>query len=243
MPNTYSSAFCTILSSLKNRGKNQTSRTGDCIALKDQVYVVSLHENVPMPVSRGLSAEFASSFASSLLLGEDDGASIVDLPPQARGFLEPDAKLPDNICNTYGPKIKQQLDFIVAQLGNADTRRAYMSILGVHDYMIAKHGSKVEYPCTIGYGFYIEDNTLFMQTLMRSQNLGLMLLDCYIQQRIAKQIAQSKGAELGDNTVTVLDMHFQTDAWPLLNAMQGELFDKGWEEQSAKQKPRNNAGS
>jgi len=112
----------------------------------------------------------------------------------------------------YGPRIAKQLGSVLEKLRtDKDTRQAYINILEGDDNIVTglnELGKKVEYPCTIGYLFYIEDDTINMTTTMRSNNLLVVFpLDVYLSISLLEYVADKLGMRMGTYTHITLNGH------------------------------------
>ena len=159
-----------------------------------------------------LPQKFVDALTESILNGED-GDSLAELecmPERAKAFLHKPDTLPSNINSTYGPKIARQLPHIVAELNRDNsTRRASMQILQEQDLLLLGNDalSNVEFSCTLSYNFSVLQGKLHMTAIMRSQNIRLFLLDCHIQNALAKKVADATNCSLGDHHIYMLNLH------------------------------------
>lgn len=145
---------------------------------------------------------YAEKFYDFMVSGGTDAQEAMkDYPNVAKFVSKPKSDaLPANFNTFYGPRIAKQYDSIVAELKRSPTsRRASMMILDANDLQLLDKDEALEFPCTIALNFFIRGGKLILSTIMRSQNIAIVLqLDIYLQIRLLHKIAAELGMKLED---------------------------------------------
>ena len=149
--------------------------------------------------------EYYQGFFKWLTTGTDHPDSFVLLSDKAQTY-QFDYK-GRNVA--YAPRIAAQLDYIVNRLKERPTsKRATMMILEAEDSIVNDADFTIEYPCTIGYSFYIENDRLCMTTMMRSNNVCSVIgLDVYLSVSLMKLVAEKIGIDVGIYNHFMVDGH------------------------------------
>ncbi len=146
--------------------------------------------------------DYASTFWDFMVSGGTDAAeAFKDYPNVAKFVAKPkNDALPANFNTFYGPRIVKQLGSVIAELKRSpSTRRATMMILNEDDLQLLDKDETLEFPCTIAYHFLRRDGKLILSTVMRSQNLAIVLqLDVYLQIRLLHLVAAELGIDVAD---------------------------------------------
>lgn len=155
-----------------------------------------------------ISYDYASDFWDFMISGGTDASEAFAAYPNVSKFLaKPKSKeLPENFNTFYGPRIASQLPAILDELVRTpSTRRACLMILDGDDSTLLDKDETLEYPCTISYSFQIRNKTLYMHTVMRSQNVAVVFqLDIYLQGRLLSLMADT----LRERGLDVLETHW-----------------------------------
>lgn len=146
--------------------------------------------------------DYAETFWNFMISGGTDAQEAFrDYPNVAQFLTKPkNPNLPENFNTFYGPRIAKQLPDIIAELKRSPTtRRATMMILNENDVQLLDKGETLEFPCTIAFNFTRRDGKLILSTLMRSQNLAVVLqLDIYLQMKLLHMVAAELGYDVAD---------------------------------------------
>ena len=153
--------------------------------------------------------DYYEGFFKWLLTGSDHPDSFILLSDKAQRY-KMDYK-GRNVA--YAPRIADQLDYVVNRLKERpSSKRAMMMILEKEDRIVNEADYTIEYPCTIGYHFYIEDERLCMTTLMRSNNVCSVIgLDVFLSVSLMKLVAEKLGREPGIYTHFMSDAHIREE--------------------------------
>ncbi len=149
--------------------------------------------------------EYYEGFFKWLTTGEDNPDSFVLLSDKAQTY-----KFDYQGRNVaYAPRIMGQIDYIVKRLQERPTsKRATMMILEAGDSIVNEAEFVIEYPCTIGYSFYVEDGRLCSTTMMRSNNVcSVVGLDVFLSVSLLKTVAEAVGIPVGTYTHFMVDAH------------------------------------
>jgi len=167
-----------------------------------------------------ISYAYAETFWEFMISGGTDAeAAFKDYPGVAKFVTKPKSDaLPANFNTFYGPRIAKQLPAILAELKRSpNTRRATCLILNENDLQLLDKDETLEFPCTIAFHLTRRGGKLILSTVMRSQNLAIVLqLDIYLQMRLLHLAA----AELG---IDVKDTEYHC------HMINGHLFERDFE--------------
>ena len=149
-----------------------------------------------------ISYAYASTFWDFMISGGTDAeAAFKDYPQVAKFLAKPKSDaLPANFNTFYGPRIAKQLPLIIDELKRSPTtRRATLRILSENDLALLDKDETLEFPCTIAFNFTRRGGKLILSTIMRSQNLAVVLqLDLYLQARLLHLVAAELGIDPKD---------------------------------------------
>jgi hypothetical protein len=149
-----------------------------------------------------ISYAYASTFWDFLIAGGTDAeAAFKDYPAVAKFITKPkNPDLPANFNTFYGPRIAKQIGAVLAELKRSpNTRRATLMILNEDDLQLLDKDETLEFPCTIAYHLTRRNGKLILSTIMRSQNLAIVLqLDIYLQMRLLHLVASELGVDVKD---------------------------------------------
>lgn len=149
-----------------------------------------------------ITYDYASTFWDFMISGGTDAIeAFKDYPNVAKFITKPkSATLPENFNTFYGPRIAKQLPSVLAELRRSpNTRRASLMILNEDDLQLLDKDESLEFPCTMGLNFTRRDGKLILSTVMRSQNLAVVLqLDIYLQMRLLHLVASELGIDVKD---------------------------------------------
>ncbi len=142
---------------------------------------------------------YAQAFFDWMMTGEKQlSDELIELNPWVKRFVD-NTGLPQSFSSSYGWKIKDQLNIIEAELkARSESRRAYVNILYPTDNIILSSKTTMEYPCTIGFQFFIRDEKLHMIVNMRSNNVySVMPYDVYNMTELQQYMANRLKLHLG----------------------------------------------
>lgn len=220
-------AYFSIIDGVLTSGNTTTSAFGNTKELDLVTYTIlsptsSFLNGWPEKFDdRKPSEMYAVAFSDWIL----SGAKVMDpklkiLSPAASKFdskrEDLDAfELPESYSVFYGPRIQAQLDFVIDELKRSpDTRRAFISVLdGMNDNKLLEglnDGSieRVEYPCTIGFHFSIQEGHLNLKCMMRSQNMvSVFPYDFYVSRCLLEHVADCIGAPVGTISGVISNCH------------------------------------
>lgn len=122
--------------------------------------------------------------------------------------------LPANFNVFYGPRIIEQLPYIIKELEtHPNSRRAVINILQASDLQLLDLDEKLEYPCCDSAMFTIRNGKLNLHLHMRSNNMAnVAKLDMYLWGRAQCEIAEKLGLPVGRFISTIGSAHiFSSD--------------------------------
>jgi thymidylate synthase len=189
-----------------------TSRIGDVNEITALTYEVEDLQSYQFKNNTGrLDYEYADTFYRWMIEGCTDSTEILEKYPNTARFVEKPKSdlLPDNFNTFYGPRILEQLPFIVKELEEKpNTRRAVISILDKDDLILLDKNEALEFPCCDSATFFIRDGKLNIHLHMRSQNMGQVLkLDMYLWGRFTCELAERLNLQTGKFTSSVVSAH------------------------------------
>lgn len=144
--------------------------------------------------------DYARKFFAWLTTGEKElSDELIQANPWVKRFVSKDG-LPDSFSASYGWKIKEQMPTILSELRTrGETRRAYINVLYPQDNVILFSKTTHEYPCTIGFQFFIRDSKLIMIVNMRSNNVyAVMPYDVFNFTSLQYNVAEILGITMGN---------------------------------------------
>jgi thymidylate synthase len=154
---------------------------------------------------RALGYKFMAAEAWWILTGQDDVATIAPYSKNISNFSDDGHKF----FGAYGPRIVEQLDYVVAALmKDADTRQSVLTTWRPNP------PETKDVPCTIAMDWLIRDNTLECHVFMRSSDnwLGIpydafnfSMLSCEILRRL--NFNGPKSYQLGNCYLTAASSH------------------------------------
>lgn len=230
MHNTFSEAYIDAIYQVMNDGHEKNTRVSRSKELRMFTYTVEQNDidleqfeedfkslNLP----RYPNFEYAEKFAGWVLSGDPQiSMELYRLNPMISKYDANQSdlstyELPSNFSMFYGPRIHAQIWQVIDELNeNKDTRRAFISVLdGINDNKLleplrTEEVKTVEYPCTIGFNFEIEEDTLNLEIFMRSQNLVTVWpYDYFIAVQLLKFVAKHTGRKIGLISAAVASMH------------------------------------
>jgi len=142
---------------------------------------------------RAFRHEFSRLMADWILSGKVAvSEEMKALNPNAGNF---GTMFNDILCTAYGPRILEQVPFVVRELQrNPDSRRACIMMLGTDDRHVADalHAgtTNCEYMCTYAFNFRVRNGALDMTVSMRSNNYTTTVCqDVYVFARLQEKVA------------------------------------------------------
>lgn len=223
---TFEEAFLKINKEItENPQYTTTSRIGDVSEIQGYTYRVNdlgsfvFNEKL---IGR-LDYDYAETFYNWMISGSSDNKAVIEKYPNVARFMEKPKsdQLPQNFNTFYGPRILDQLPYVLKELKeHPDTRRAVISILDSQDLLLLDKDETLEFPCCDSATFSIRDNKLNVHVHMRSQNMGQVLkLDMYLWGRFTCELATELNLEPGNFTSTVVSAHVFNKDLPYLNSL------------------------
>lgn len=202
-----------------------SSRIGDVSEIQGYTYrVKDLGTFVFKDQNVGrLDYDYANTFYNWMISGSSDNKAVIEKYPNVARFMEKpkSEQLPPNFNTFYGPRILDQLPFVLKELkSNPDTRRAVISILDSQDLLLLDKDETLEFPCCDSATFSIRNNKLNVHVHMRSQNMGQVLkLDMYLWGRFTCELATQLNLENGEFTSSVVSAHVFNKDLPYINSL------------------------
>lgn len=147
-----------------------------------------------------ISYEYASTFFDFLISGGTDAQAAFEKYPQVAQFITKpkNPNLPANFNTFYGPRLAKQLPAVLKELAEKpNSRRCTLMVLNEDDLQLLDKDETLEFPCTIAYHLTRRNGKLILSTVMRSQNIAIVLqLDIYLQMRLLHLVAEELGIDV-----------------------------------------------
>lgn len=147
-----------------------------------------------------ISYEYAETFWKFLVSGGTDAQAAFEKYPNVSQFISKPKhpELPANFNTFYGPRIAKQLPAVLKELQEKpNSRRCTLMVLNEDDLQLLDKDETLEFPCTIAYHLTRREGKLILSTVMRSQNLAVVLqLDIYLQMRLLHLVAEKLGIDV-----------------------------------------------
>lgn len=147
-----------------------------------------------------ITYDYASTFWDFMISGGTDAqAAFKEYPNVAKFLVKPKSDaLPANFNTFYGPRIVKQYGSLIEELKRSpNSRRATMMVLNENDLQLLGKDETLEFPCTIAFHLTIRGEKLILSTVMRSQNIAIVLqLDIYLQMRLLHMAAKDLGIDV-----------------------------------------------
>jgi len=141
------------------RGMETHEMIGSTVSFDMMKPVVSLPK-------RQLSFRFMAAEALWILYGSND----LNFHEQIRNKLSPYSDNGETMAGAYGPKVQQQIDYVVNTLENdPDSRQAVMTIWERNP------APSKDIPCTLSLQFMIRNEQLYTNVCMRSSDVWMGL--------------------------------------------------------------------
>jgi thymidylate synthase len=145
--------------------------------------IISLNFELTNPYNRMVwnpvrktNYEFAMRFFLWMLNSGEDFNYVAGVNPNAANYIDKSQLEQPNeakFSTAYGPRIMRQIPTILKELlDKKGSRRAVVSILHEEDLLMLDTDTKVEFPCIESLTFFIRDNKLYCQCIMRSNNMA-----------------------------------------------------------------------
>jgi thymidylate synthase len=156
--------------------------------------------------ARHFNPDFSAAMFGWIIGGNPNiPESFYEMNPQAKNygtmFQAPGKPL---ICVAYGPRIVEQLPYVIQMLESTEgtTRRACVMVLNDKDRFVGKalenKETNCEYPCTLGFNFRVRHGKLDMTTSMRSNNYTTTVCqDIAVFTRLQEYVATEIGVDIG----------------------------------------------
>jgi len=224
--NSFEEAFLNVNKEIiENPQFTTTSRIGDVGEIQSYIYTVkdlTTFQFKNQEIGR-LDYDYAKVFYDWMISGSSDNKAVVEKYPNVARFMEKpkSSELPENFNTFYGPRILEQLPYVVNELkSHPDTRRAVISILDSSDLMLLDKDESLEFPCCDSATFSIREGKLNIHLHMRSQNMGQVLkLDMYLWGRFTCELAEELELQPGLFTSSVVSAHVFNRDLPYLNSL------------------------
>lgn len=168
---------------------------------------------MPLGIGRNLNSAIGAMEAIQLIAGWSSTDLVLRVAPQFERYANVDDLDGDLYFHgAYGERIKAQAENVVRKLhSDSNTRQA---VITLWDPWLDNLPDKRDYPCTIALQFYMQNGTLCMNTIMRSNDAWLGLpYDVFQFTQLQASMATSLGVDLGMYRHTTLSLHlYEKDA-------------------------------
>jgi thymidylate synthase len=163
-------------------------------------------------VRAGYNAAIGAAEAAQLIGGVSHPALMVRISKNFGRFLDA-----GSFHGAYGPRIKTQLPTLAKRLNDDhDTRQAIAQIWRPQDDL---WGETVDLPCTLGFQFFVRNDSLIMHTRMRSNDVNWGIpYDVFQFTQLQLTLSNVLNLNVGEYIHTVGSMHiYERDIDSLLD--------------------------
>jgi len=161
---TATETWLSLIEQIKWSGKIVSPRGIHCLETINMHTVTCMHNPIVTSVERDLGYRFLFAEAAWILSGDFRVKTITAYSKTIANFSD------DNVTffGAYGPKIKEQLDYVCSKLiADEDTRQAVLTIWRENPPQTK------DTPCTVAVQFIIRDSKLHCIVTMRSSDAWL----------------------------------------------------------------------
>lgn len=202
-----------VVNRVLDEGRVRAPRNQRTVDLGHTTITVLCPDRYQLPVGqgRGISPRVAAVEALQLVGGFSDPALTVWASSHFGRFRENSG----HFHGAYGPRVRNQLPFIVDKLLlDTQTRRAVVTLW---DPSQDNELGKKDYPCTVALGFELDHRGhLCMNTVMRSNDAWLGLpYDIFQFTQLQLTMAKILDVEVGTYTHTAWSLHIYEEHWAL----------------------------
>lgn len=161
---TANETWLSLIEQIKWSGKPVSPRGITCLEVINMHTVTYMHSPIVTSISRKLGYRFLFAEAAWILSGDWRVKTIRPYSKTIANFSDDSV----TFFGAYGPKIKEQLDYVCSKLNeDVDTRQAVLTIWRENPPQTK------DVPCTIAVQFLIRDNKLHCIVTMRSSDAWL----------------------------------------------------------------------
>lgn len=224
---TFSSTWTEALAEVLHRGVYAVPRGKPTRELPQYTMIIDMRHPVLRVPERKLSYQFMAAEAYWILSGDDTVAAIAPYNQHISNFSDDGVRF----FGAYGPKIKDQLGYVVEKLKSDEhSRQAGLTIWRENP------PTTKDVPCTVAAFFNLRDFKLNAHVFMRSSDLWLGApYDVFNFSMLAHQVCcrlnedKSKSqTSPGALYLTAASSHLYESNWPEAHAaVSGTLMDQG----------------
>jgi thymidylate synthase len=166
------------------------------------IRVATPFDALPVGVGRKLNTAIGAGEAVQLVAGRADHRLMPSIAPSFERYREHNG----TFWGAYGNRIQGQVAQAVRKLKeDRDTRQAVVTLWNPN---LDNVMHKSDYPCTVALNFAVEDDTLVMRTLMRSNDVWLGLpYDVFQFTQLQLTVARALGMVPGRYTHESWSLH------------------------------------
>lgn len=153
-----------LLNSVLTNGDPVSPRGQTCLEMRN----VTIEMPVPIDVlatgcGRNFNTRLAAYESLSLIAGVSMPGKATRIAPNLAQFLNEYG----DFDGAYGPRLADQLPYVISKLAEDKDSRQACAVLWRHDEL---HAPTLDLPCTVYLNFSIRDDALTLTTHMRSQD-------------------------------------------------------------------------
>ena len=195
-----------MLGRLIHSGFEVSPRNKPTLELPQATIAIDMRRPVVVNRMRKLNYQFMAAEAYWIISGDDSVAGIAPWNSHIADFSDDGKKF----FGAYGPKVKAQLQYVVAKLKkDPDTRQAGLTLWRENP------PETKDYPCTIALWFMIRGGLLNCHSFMRSNDVWLGLpYDAFNFSMLSHYVAAHlEGVEPGTLYHTAASLHLYEPQW------------------------------
>lgn len=163
------------------------------------------YDSFPVGVGRNGSERIAAAEALQLIGGFSDPEMMTSITPNFELYMDAGV-----FAGAYGPRIRTQLEHVVARLkADPDTRQALAIIW--HPLSDAVGQAPRDLPCTVFFDFMIRDGKLILHSTMRGNDLFLGTpYNTFMNTQLQLSVANILGIPAGSYFHNAKSLHIYT---------------------------------
>lgn len=197
--NDLTSVWMLALAVTQGKGRRVLPRGMETKELMSQTYIIDMRRPVLTCPERKLSYRYLAAEAYWILSGDNKVATIAPYNDNISKYSDDG----QTFFGAYGPKIVDQLPYVVAKLHEDPmSRQAGLTIWR------EKPGVTKDVPCTVAMFFHIRDNLLHASVFMRSNDVWLGLpYDAFTFAMVAHLVCAHLNEDIGANLLSPGELH------------------------------------
>lgn len=204
---TGQSTYVDVLKHVLTTGRERSARGLPTLdAGMTIIEIASPWHALPLGVRPRLSTRVAAAEAIQLIGGFHAPDLMLRASPRFADFIEPNGRF----HGAYGQRVGRQVTAAITKL-NKD-RGTRQAIISLWDPLLDNQPGKKDYPCTVALRFFVDDERLDLDVIMRSNDVWLGLpYDMFQFTQLQLTVARSMRVAVGRYRHTTWSLHLYRD--------------------------------